>query len=195
MRKSEKIRKTRETEIQLSLNLDGGESCGIDTGCGFFDHMLKLFACHGGFGLSVSCRGDTEVDYHHTVEDVGIVLGNAFAEAIGDKAGIRRYGSIILPMDEALALAAVDISGRGLLVLDLPGMAARVGDFDTELVEEFFAAFARHAGVTLHIRALCGSNTHHIIEAAFKAFARALRQAVSFDPAAGGAVPSSKGVL
>lgn len=195
MRKSEISRVTKETDIKITLDLDGGESTTVSSGCGFFDHMLTLFASHSGFGFSVFCRGDTEVDYHHTVEDIGISLGDAFAGAIGDKAGIFRYGSIILPMDEALILAAVDISGRGLAVIDLPGINPRVGDFDTELVEEFFTAFARRAGVTLHIRALTGSNTHHIIEGAFKAFARALKQAAAIDPAAGGAVPSSKGVL
>ena len=195
MRKSEINRKTKETDIKLLLNLDGGESPSVSSGCGFFDHMLTLFAVHSGFGFTVTCRGDTEVDYHHTVEDIGIALGDAFAEGIGNKAGIIRYGSIILPMDEALVLAAVDISGRGMSIIDLPGMNPRVGDFDTELVEEFFTAFARRAGVTLHIRALTGTNTHHIIEGAFKAFARALKQAVAIDPAAGGAVPSSKGVL
>jgi imidazoleglycerol-phosphate dehydratase len=195
MRKSEISRKTKETDIKLTLDLDGGADCGINSGCGFFDHMLTLFACHSGFGFSVDCRGDTEVDYHHTVEDIGIALGDAFAQAIGDKAGICRYGSIILPMDEALVLAAADISGRGMLVLDLPGINPRIGDFDTELVEEFFTAFARRAGVTLHIRAMSGTNTHHIIEGAFKAFARALKQASAINPSSGGAVPSSKGVL
>lgn len=195
MRNSEIRRKTRETDISLSLCLDGGGSGVIDTGCGFLDHMLELLACHGGLGLSVLCRGDTKVDYHHSVEDIGICLGDAFAAAIGDKAGITRYGSIILPMDEALLLAAVDISGRGSAALELPGINARVGDFDTELVGEFFAAFARRAGVTLHIRALAGSNTHHIIEGAFKAFARALRQGGAIDPSAGGVIPSSKGAL
>jgi imidazoleglycerol-phosphate dehydratase len=195
MRKSEINRKTKETDIKLILDLDGGENPSVSSGCGFFDHMLTLFAVHSGFGFSVVCRGDTEVDYHHTVEDIGIALGDAFAEGIGNKAGILRYGSIILPMDEALILAAVDISGRGMSFIDLPGMNPRVGDFDTELVEEFFTAFARRAGVTLHIRALAGTNTHHIIEGAFKAFARALKQAAAIDPAAGGVVPSSKGVL
>lgn len=200
MRKSEITRKTRETDIRLALSIDAaedgvGEGGVIDTGCGFLDHMLELFACHSRFSLSVVCRGDTNVDYHHTVEDIGICLGDAVAAALGDKAGICRYGCITLPMDEALILAALDISGRGMLVFDLPGMSARVGDFDTELVEEFFIAFTRRAGVTLHLRALSGGNTHHIIEGAFKAFGRALRQAAAIDPSAAGAVPSSKGVL
>lgn len=201
MRKSEITRKTRETDIRLSLCLDGGDNCEggqggiIDTGCGFLDHMLELFACHSRFALSVVCRGDTNVDFHHTAEDIGICLGDAFAAAVGEKAGITRYGSVTLPMDEALILAALDISGRGMLVFELPGLSARVGDFDTELVQEFFIAFARRAGVTLHLRALAGSNTHHIIEGTFKAFARALRQAAEPDPAAGGAIPSSKGIL
>ncbi len=194
MRKSEISRKTNETDINLALNLDGGAR-KIFSGNGFFDHMLTLFAYHSGIGLTLDCRGDTEVDFHHSAEDIGIVLGEAFADAIGEGAGICRYGSVILPMDEALILAAVDISGRGLLVLDLPGLGRRVGDFDTELVEEFFTAFTRRAGITLHIRALSGKNTHHIIEGAFKAFARALRQAAAIDPASGGDVPSSKGLL
>ena len=194
MRKSEISRKTRETEIVLSLDLDGGESCGISTGCGFFDHMLTLFACHSGFGLSVDCRGHRGRLSPHSRgcrDSAGRGLCRIYRRE-GRDMPVRQH---CLPMDEGALLAAVDISGRGLLVLDLPGLAARVGDFDTELVEEFFAAFARHAGVTLHIRALCGSNTHHIIEGTFKAFARALRQAAAIDPAAGSVVPSSKGVL
>lgn len=194
MRAAQIKRATRETDISLSLCLEGGESV-IDTGCGFLDHMLTLFAAHGGFGLSVFCRGDVKVDYHHTVEDIGICLGAALDSALGDRAGITRYGSLMLPMDEALVLAAADISGRSCLALDLPGMSPRVGDFDTELVEEFFIAFTRKANITLHIRALAGTNTHHIIEAAFKASARALRAAVAVDPAADGALPSTKGVL
>ena len=188
-------RKTNETDINLSLTLEGTGSSTVDTGCGFLDHMLTLFARHGGFDLSVTCKGDTYVDYHHTVEDIGICLGKAFAEALGDMAGINRYGSTILPMDEALILTAVDISGRSLLsfLLDIPG--AKIGDFDTELVREFFEAFVRHANVTLHIRQLDGRNNHHIVEGTFKSFARTMKAAVAIDPANGNAVPSTKGVL
>lgn len=192
MRKAEIKRKTAETDIELSLSLDGGSS-RIDTGCGFLDHMLTLFAAHSGFGLTVRCEGDTEVDYHHSVEDVGICLGKAFAKAIGDKKGIGRYGDIILPMDEALIMVAVDISGRGGCFFDLHIPAPKVGDFDTELCQEFFVAFARESGVTLHVRQLAGINSHHIIEGAFKAFARSLKKATAVSE--GGAVPSTKGVL
>lgn len=187
-------RKTAETDISLALNLDGGE-CKIDTGCGFLNHMLTLFAKHGRFGLTVKCVGDIDVDYHHTAEDIGICLGKAFLEAIGDKAGIVRYGDITLPMDEALILAATDISGRGMLVYNVETPTLRVGDFDTELVEEFFIAFCREAGVTLHVRKLDGKNTHHILEGVYKAVARALSKAVAIDPALGGEIPSTKGVL
>ncbi|MBR5241987.1 MAG: imidazoleglycerol-phosphate dehydratase HisB [Clostridia bacterium] len=187
-------RKTAETDINLALNLDGGE-CKIDTGCGFLNHMLTLFAKHGRFGLTVKCVGDIDVDYHHTAEDIGICLGKAFLEAIGDKAGIVRYGDVTLPMDEALILAATDISGRGMLVYNVETPTLRVGDFDTELVEEFFIAFCREAGVTLHIRKLDGKNTHHILEGVYKAVARALSKAVAIDPALGGEIPSTKGVL
>ena len=194
MRKSFVNRNTSETKISLSLCLDGGE-CSVDTGVGFLDHMLTLFACHGRFGLEVKCVGDTNVDDHHSVEDVGIALGNAFHDAIGDKAGITRYGYAVIPMDEALVMAAVDISGRGYLGYDLALPTEKIGTFDTELLEEFFIAFTRCSGVTLHLKGLDGKNSHHIAEAAFKAFARALRQAASVDAAAYGAVPSSKGVL
>lgn len=187
-------RKTAETDINLTLNLDGGE-CKIDTGCGFLNHMLTLFARHGRFGLTVKCVGDVDVDFHHTAEDIGICLGKAFSEAIGDKAGIVRYGDITLPMDEALILAATDISGRGMLVYNVETPTLRVGDFDTELVEEFFIAFCREAGVTLHIRKLDGKNTHHILEGVYKATARALSKAVAIDPALRGEIPSTKGVL
>ena len=195
MRTSNITRKTAETDISLALCLDGSGKSEIDTGCGFLDHMLTLFAKHGGFDLSVTCRGDVEVDYHHTVEDVGIVLGSALAEALGDKRGITRYGSIILPMDEALVVAAVDLSGRNYLgfALDIP--TPRVGDFDTELVEEFWLAFVRKAECNLHLRTLAGSNSHHVIEGAFKAAARALRQAVAIDEAHKDVLPSTKGVL
>ena len=187
-------RKTAETDISLALNLDGGE-CKIDTGCGFLNHMLTLFAKHARFGLTVKCVGDVDVDFHHTAEDIGICLGKAFVKAIGDKAGIVRYGDITLPMDEALILAAVDISGRGMLVYNVETPTLRVGDFDTELVEEFFIAFCREAGVTLHVRKLDGKNTHHILEGVYKAVARALGKAVAIDPQLNGEIPSTKGVL
>lgn len=195
MRTSNITRKTAETDIMLSLCLDGSGKSEINTGCGFLDHMLTLFAKHGGFDLAVTCRGDVQVDYHHTVEDVGIVLGSAVAEALGDKKGIVRYGSIILPMDEALVVAAVDLSGRSYLgfALDIP--TPRVGDFDTELVEEFWLAFTRKAECNLHLRTLAGSNSHHVIEGAFKAAARALRAAVAIDEAHRDELPSTKGVL
>ncbi len=194
MRKAEITRNTAETQITLSLCLEGSGQGEISTGIGFLDHMLTLLARHGGFDLSVRCAGDTWVDGHHTTEDIGIALGLAFAEALGDKAGIRRYGDITLPMDEALVLAAVDISGRGFLryTADIP--APRVGDFDTELTQEFFRALAHNAGLTLHIVQLDGENSHHIIEAMFKAAARALRSAAEIIDASG-AVPSTKGVL
>ncbi len=188
-------RNTAETKIRLALELDGSGKSNIDTGCGFFDHMLTLFASHGSFDLDVKCDGDTGVDYHHSVEDIGISLGKAFAEALGDKRGIYRYGSMLLPMDEALIMSAVDISGRGMLVYDVAIPTERVGDFDTELCEEFFIAFARQAGVTLHIRRLAGTNSHHIIEGTFKSVARAMRAAVAIDKDRAGEIPSTKGVL
>ncbi len=195
MREAVITRKTAETDVSLRLSLDGSGRSQIRSGVGFLDHMLTLFARHGRFDLSVECRGDTQVDGHHSVEDVGICLGQAFREALGDKAGITRYGDTTLPMDEALVLTAVDLSGRGYLGCELPLPAEKVGDFDTELVEEFWAAFARSGELTLHIRLLAGRNTHHIIEAAFKSAARSLRKAVAVDPALGGEVPSTKGVL
>lgn len=188
-------RTTAETDIALTLCLDGGGTSEIDTGCGFLDHMLTLFARHGGFDLTVTCQGDTRVDYHHTTEDIGICLGEAFARALGDKKGIVRYGNMLLPMDEALILSAVDLSGRGHLTCELQLPTEKVGDFDTELTEEFWAAFARSAALTLHIRQLSGKNSHHIIEGAFKSVARSLRQAVSVDARFADAVPSTKGVL
>lgn len=188
-------RKTAETDISLCLNLDGTGTAKIDTGCGFLDHMLTLFAHHSGFDLEVKCKGDTDVDFHHTVEDIGIVLGDALAEALGDKKGITRYGSFILPMDEALIMTAIDISGRGYLSYGLEIPAARVGQFDTELVQEFFISLARRAGITLHIRQLAGFNTHHIIEGAFKSVARSLGIAAKIDPGKADAIPSTKGVL
>lgn len=188
-------RTTAETDISLSLVLDGSGLSDINTGCGFLDHMLTLFARHGRFDLTVLCKGDVEVDDHHTVEDVGICLGQAFAEALGDKRGINRYGSIILPMDEALILAAVDLSGRSFLRYALSIPTEKVGNFDTELVEEFFLAFTRTAALTLHLKQFDGTNSHHIIEGTFKAVARALRQAVAIDPDAADEIPSTKGVL
>lgn len=195
MRTAEINRKTAETDIVLSLNLDGTGKSEIDTGCGFLNHMLTLFAKHGRFDLSVKCVGDTEVDDHHTAEDIGICLGDAFAKALGDMRGIVRYGNMILPMDEALILSAVDISGRGKLVADLKIPTEKVGTFDTELVFEFFEAFTRRANITLHIRQLAGENSHHIIEGAFKSVARSLRAAVKIDLEAAGEIPSTKGVL
>ncbi|MBQ7160532.1 MAG: imidazoleglycerol-phosphate dehydratase HisB [Clostridia bacterium] len=194
-RTSEIKRKTAETDIFLRLDLDGTGIADIDTGVGFLDHMLTLFARHGNFDLTVRCDGDVRVDYHHSVEDIGICLGKAFTGALGDKAGIKRYGDIILPMDEALILCAVDISGRGHLACDLDIRAKKIGDFDTELIEEFFLGLVRNFGVTLHIRKLAGRNSHHIAEGAFKAFARAISEAVSGDPRNAGRVPSTKGVL
>ncbi len=195
MRRCDIKRTTAETDIKLSLDLDGSGKSEIDTGCGFLDHMLTLFAKHGRFDLSVYCKGDTQVDYHHTVEDIGIALGSAFAEALGDKKGIERYGDTILPMDEALLLTAVDLSGRAYLGYVMPIPTDRVGDFDTELVEEFWLGFVRNAACTLHIRMLAGTNSHHIIEGAFKSAARSLRKAVSIDPAFANDIPSTKGVL
>lgn len=188
-------RATRETKIRLRLNLDGTGACEIESGVGFMDHMLTLFAKHGRFDLALSCEGDTFVDDHHSVEDIGICLGEAFAQALGAKEGIRRYGTMFLPMDEALVMCSLDLSGRCYLGFDLEIPTAKVGSFDTELVREFFFAFARSAGCTLHFRQLAGANSHHIIEAAFKAFARGLKEAVSIDPACAGEIPSSKGML
>lgn len=195
MRNAAITRKTAETDITLALNLDGSGEASVSTGVGFLDHMLTLFARHGRFDLILTCTGDTYVDDHHTTEDIGIALGAAFAEAIGDKRGITRYGSMLLPMDEALVLCSADISGRGTLRYGLALPAQKVGSFDTELVEEFFLAFTRTANVTLHLRQLDGTNTHHIIEAAFKGFGRALAQAAAIDPARKNEIPSTKGVL
>lgn len=188
-------RKTAETDISLTLDLDGRGVSEISTGCGFLDHMLTLFAKHGRFDLTVFCKGDTYVDDHHTVEDVGIVLGQAFLQALGDKKGICRYGDTTLAMDESLILSAVDISGRACLGYDLRIPTEKVGTFDTELVEEFFLGFVRNALLTLHIRQLAGSNSHHIIEGAFKSVARSLRKAVTIESAYADEVPSTKGVL
>lgn len=195
MRCAEIIRKTAETDISLELKLDGTGRSAIATGCGFLDHMLTLFAKHGRFDLNITCTGDTYVDDHHTTEDIGIALGQAFALALGEKRGITRYGSQILPMDESLILTAVDLSGRGYLGYDLQIPSEKVGTFDTELVEEFWLGFVRNAACTLHIRKLAGTNSHHIIEGAFKSAGRSLRQAVALDAACGDEIPSTKGVL
>ena len=195
MRKAQIARTTKETDIQLSLLLDGTGKSEIATGCGFLDHMLTLFAAHGRFDLTVSCKGDTYVDDHHTVEDIGICLGKAFSDALGEKRGITRYGSFLLPMDEALIMTAVDISGRSYLGYQLQIPTEKIGTFDTELVEEFFLAFVRNCPMSLHIRQLAGTNSHHIVEGAFKSMARSLKAAVAIDAAAADAIPSTKGVL
>lgn len=188
-------RRTSETNISLTLCLDGGGKYDCKTGAGFLDHMLELFAAHGRFDLAVRCEGDAHVDFHHTAEDVGIALGQAFSQALGERRGIARYGSFLLPMDEALVLVALDISGRGHLEYGLAVPAQRVGAFDTELVEEFLRGFARTLGATVHLRQLAGTNSHHIIEAAFKGLGRALRRAVAPDGAYEGEIPSTKGML
>ncbi|MBR3641776.1 MAG: imidazoleglycerol-phosphate dehydratase HisB [Oscillibacter sp.] len=195
MRTAKIKRTTAETDVSLSLNLDGSGKSDVATGCGFLDHMLTLFARHGRFDLTVRCKGDTNVDYHHTAEDIGIVLGQAAAEALGDKRGVCRYGSAAIAMDEALILSAVDLSGRAYLgyALDIP--TEKVGDFDTELVKEFFFGFVRSAAVTLHLRQFAGENSHHIIEGAFKAFARSFADAVAIDAAYADEIPSTKGTL
>lgn len=193
MRTSSIVRVTAETNITLNLCLDGSGKTDIATGVGFLDHMLTLFAAHGKFDLAVKCVGDTQVDDHHSVEDIGICLGNAFRQALGDKRGITRYGSFLLPMDEALILTALDISGRGCLCYDLAIPTEKIGSFDTELVEEFFLAFTRACPMSLHLRQLAGKNSHHIVEGAFKAFGRALRAAVALDGT--DEIPSTKGVL
>lgn len=188
-------RKTAETNINLTLNLDGSGSSTISTGCGFLDHMLTLFASHGKFDLRVSCTGDTNVDDHHTVEDVGICLGQAFRQALGDMRGILRYGSFILPMDEALIMTAIDISGRSYLGYGLTIPSQKIGTFDTELVEEFFLAFIRQCPMSLHIRQMAGTNSHHIVEGCFKSLARSLKAAVAIDAKYADQIPSTKGVL
>ena len=195
MRTSKINRKTAETDITLSLNLDGKGESVINTGVGFLDHMLTLFAKHGRFDLNISCDGDTYVDDHHTVEDIGIALGEAFADALGEKKGVIRYGSVILPMDETLILAAVDLSGRDYLGYELKIPTYKVGTFDTELVEEFFLGFVRNCKCNLHIRQLSGTNSHHIIEGSFKAVARALKEAVKVEETFADEIPSTKGVL
>ena len=188
-------RKTAETSIELALDLDGTGASDVSTGVGFFDHMLCALSRHSLVDLDLRVEGDTWVDDHHTVEDTGIVLGQALREALGDKRGIRRFGSCMVPLDGALVMAAVDISGRGELFWDVPISAQKVGTFDTELGHEFFAGLARDAGITLHLRLVCGENAHHILEATFKAFARALREAVEPDLRSAGAIPSTKGSL
>lgn len=193
MRTSTIDRKTAETDIRLTLVLDGSGKSAIQTGCGFMDHMLTLFAAHGKFDLNITCKGDTQVDDHHTVEDIGICLGKAFEEALGEKRGITRYGSFLLPMDEALILSAADISGRSYLGYGLEIPTEKIGTFDTELVEEFWLAFTRQCPMSLHIRQLAGTNSHHIAEGAFKSVARALKAAVALDGS--DAIPSTKGVL
>ena len=195
MRRSEIKRSTKETEIELSLELDGTGKSDIETGCGFLNHMLTLFASHGKFDLTVKCRGDYEVDFHHTVEDVGICLGLAFAEALGEKRGINRYGSMILPMDEALVMTAVDFSGRAYLGWNVEIEARKVGDFDTELAEEFWLGFTRNAECTVHFREFSGRNAHHIIECAFKSAARSISQAVRINAEYADEIPSTKGVI
>lgn len=195
MRQSEIHRATKETDITLSLNLDGSGKSEIDTGCGFLNHMLTLFASHGRFDLKISCNGDYDVDYHHTVEDCGICLGLAFREALCDKRGINRYGNMILPMDEALIMTAIDFSGRAFLAWDIEIHAQRVGDFDTELAEEFWRAFAGNSLCTLHFKQFAGKNAHHIIECAFKSAARSISQAVRSNPEYANEIPSTKGVI
>ena len=195
MRTTEINRKTGETDICLKLNLDGSGKSEIKTGCGFLDHMLTLFAKHGRFDISLTCIGDTYVDDHHTTEDIGIVLGEAFLKALGDKKGIVRYGNMILPMDEALILSAVDLSGRSHLEYSLDIPSQKVGSFDTELVQEFFLGFVRNAKCTLHIKMLSGANSHHIIEGPFKSVARSLKEAVSQDANFADEIPSTKGLL
>ena len=195
MRTSTIKRNTEETKIELSLNLDGKGESKIDTGCGFFDHMLTLFSKHSKIDLDVTCKGDINVDYHHTVEDIGIVLGKALLEALGDKKGVNRYADTILPMDESLILTAIDISGRSYLGFDVVFPTEKIGDFDTELVEEFFMALTRCAEITLHIKKMAGENSHHIAEGIFKSFARTLRNAVALDENFKDQLPSTKGVL
>ncbi len=195
MRKAEIARRTTETDVAVTLDLDGRGAGEIATGVGFLDHMLTLFARHAGIDLAISCKGDTAVDDHHSVEDVGICLGRAVRDALGEKRGIARYGDIALPMDEALILCALDVSGRGGHFTDVRYPTEKIGAFDTQLLKEFLDAFAQNAGVTLHFRMLAGENSHHIAEAQFKALARALRKAASLDPARAGEVPSTKGVL
>ena len=196
MRTGKVIRETKETSIDLTISLDGRGVSDIDTGIGFFDHMLNLFAAHGRIDLVVGCNGDTDVDGHHSVEDIGIALGEAVKQALGDKKGINRYGTFYLPMDETLVMVSLDISGRPFLVYDAGGpMAPMIGNYDTELTEEFLRAFAFNAGITLHVKVMYGTNSHHKVEAIFKALGHALRTAVKIDPEAADEIPSTKGML
>ena len=196
MRTGKVIRETKETSIDLTISLDGRGVSDIDTGIGFFDHMLNLFAAHGRMDLVVGCNGDTDVDGHHSVEDIGIALGEAVKQALGDKKGINRYGTFYLPMDETLVMVSLDISGRPFLVYDAGGpMASMIGNYDTELTEEFLRAFAFNAGITLHVKVMYGTNSHHKVEAIFKALGHALRTAVKIDPEAADEIPSTKGML
>ena len=195
MRTSEINRKTNETDISLKLNIDGTGASKINTGCGFLDHMLSLFARHGSFDLNITCNGDTEVDYHHTVEDIGIALGQAFSQCLGDKRGITRYGCSILPMDEVLMLCAIDISGRTHLGYQVTFNSSVIGDFDTELIKEFMLGFVRNLPMALHFKEFAGENAHHIAEGMFKSFARALAVAVSIDQKHPNEIPSTKGIL
>ncbi len=192
---AEVVRKTAETDIKLKFNVDGSGKSSISTGCGFLDHMLNLFAKHGRFDLEIYCNGDINVDYHHTVEDIGICLGKAFNQALGEKRGIVRYGSMLLPMDESLILSAVDISGRAFLAYETDIQTEKVGDFDTELCEEFWLSFIRNSFCTLHIKKIAGTNSHHIIEGTFKSVARSLRAACKIDEETKNEIPSTKGVL
>ena len=195
MRKSEIARKTNETDIKLSLNLDGSGKYEINSGIGFLDHMLTLFAKHGRFDLNLSCNGDTNVDFHHSAEDIGICLGSAFLEALGDMKGIERYADIMLPMDEALVLCACDVSGRDYLSFDVPFQSEKIGEFDTELIGEFFEGFVRSCKITLHLKKISGTNSHHVAEACFKGFARVLSKAVKINDEYKNEIPSSKGML
>ena len=196
MRTGKVIRETKETSIDLTISLDGRGVSDIDTGIGFFDHMLNLFAAHGRMDLVVGCNGETDVDGHHSVEDIGIALGEAVKQALGDKKGINRYGTFYLPMDETLVMVSLDISGRPFLVYDAGGpMAPMIGNYDTELTEEFLRAFAFNAGITLHVKVMYGTNSHHKVEAIFKALGHALRTAVKIDPEAADEIPSTKGML
>ena len=195
MRTAQINRKTNETDIKIQLDLDGSGKSVIDSGCGFLDHMLTLFSKHSRIDLTVSCKGDTYVDYHHTTEDIGIALGEAIKTALGDKKGIKRYGDIILPMDESLILCAIDLSGRAYLACDFNINASKVGDFDTELLEEFLRAFTTNLACNLHVRQLAGSNAHHILEGTFKALARCVKEAVEVDARLNGEIPSTKGAL